>query len=832
MNAVNLSDIPLSTLRGLRERADNLLKNLVEDLRPFTHQDTYTFLRTPESQPITGDVNVTTTCSCVMALAGTHRFDEYYKANTSKAGDEIVKRLLKAPWMSSGLFLNNAFTTVLVIRTCGYLANHTLLSEKVAALKKKWNPALRIKNLDTVAAKLNKPNAHAGLKFLYSSLADNTRAMLGDVTKNRDRLLAAVTSDLRRIMQSGWIYEEERFGKVDAEILKDVQKDINAYKVTEFNYGLLSTLFKGDIDALKDRTLGDMANEMSADPEKNFAINDYPASPAVVYWFVDGIDRGGVELDSNNWTKLCQWARVEFNRQLSLVMARDEPLMDPIAMAMAACVCARLRTISAQPRLGMTKSHLAELPADSELENAVLELFALQPESGIWPKYFPMFHYQDQSAGSNFCFAFELLEAILHEFGEPTGRLLKSELFVKGFEKAVAWCETNRFTPDKSPQSGWNSGGSITTLRRNQPESWATAVVHMFLYELTQVISRHIQKRVLASYRTTLHEVADDSDLNKLVDIEVLFPELKTATKLSAVLRDRFVTVHKGQTEQSLRHGHKLRPTSALLFGPPGTSKTEVTKAVASALGWPLVTITPLEFVRQTIDKVFLQADEIFTDVMDLSGVVVFFDEMDALMQSREEGRLDTQTQFLTTAMLPKLAELRKQGRVLFFMATNYQAKFDPAIKRAGRFDLLLCMGPPTWEEKLNRLEAFFDKPKLTPGEKATASKSLRKFVKGDELLRQQLELYTFAEFRSFLHGIGSGKNLGTELGKMGKAEFKKKATAYSRSVVLNLQDLPGKVARKIWDWDEFPSNREEQALKKEIGRYLRDRKMSRIQYD
>ena len=32
--------------------------------------------------------------------------------------------------------------------------------------------------------------------------------------------------------------------------------------------------------------------------------------------------------------------------------------------------------------------------------------------------------------------------------------------------------------------------------------------------------------------------------------------------------------------------------------------------------------------------------------------------------------------------MLPKLLTLRDKGRAIFFMATNHQRDFDPAIKR------------------------------------------------------------------------------------------------------------------------------------------------------
>ena len=40
-----------------------------------------------------------------------------------------------------------------------------------------------------------------------------------------------------------------------------------------------------------------------------------------------------------------------------------------------------------------------------------------------------------------------------------------------------------------------------------------------------------------------------------------------------------------------------------ILYGPPGTSKTTIAKAIAGTLGWGLVTITPSDFVKHGIEK-------------------------------------------------------------------------------------------------------------------------------------------------------------------------------------------------------------------------------------
>jgi hypothetical protein len=286
--------------------------------------------------------------------------------------------------------------------------------------------------------------------------------------------------------------------------------------------------------------------------------------------------------------------------------------MDPVSMAMSACLCARLRAISQKAALNTDKYHYAILPSMVELEQSIIELFQEQEESGIWPKYFPLFHYQ--GAGSNFCFTFEMLEAVLKEFSEEESTLIENEIFISGLERAVIWCEKNRLKCSEMHEGmvaptiyrGWNSGGDLESLRRAQPESWATAVVHMFLWELREFLSKYIQKRILDRYKATPSR--ECHRLRKLMDIDVFLDSEHVGLK-KLLCRNIIRSFRKKSGDHLRKFPVKGAPISALLFGPPGTSKTQVAKAIARELNWPLVEIDPSHFLQSSFQNIYVQAE-------------------------------------------------------------------------------------------------------------------------------------------------------------------------------------------------------------------------------
>lgn len=851
-----MPELDLHRLRKLRSRAETLLAYLVRDLTPFQHnQEAHGFRRTPDSESIPGDVNVTTTCSCLMALALGDKLSDFYgKDENKRIAVGIFDKLLKSPWMSSGLTENNAFTTALVFRLLGFLVQAEVISSAAVLSpgngesrpKNYWEPELQFRDFASFANKIVAAE-QPFCRYIRDLLPKKLQTTLGALPSSDAELNATRTqsaAELDRLIRTSQFYSDDRFTNVPLSpaAFELIGKRLEGYEVAHLNRVLLHEFFADELTPLATRSLKQIAIEMCSNNNvERFRINDYPPSAAVVYWFVDGVDRAQIALEPANWKTLCHFATDEFGRQRSLAVAKHAAMMDPVAMAMAASLCARLRTVTS--KLHLTSLN-AVLPSTVELEKAVSDLFDEQTPSGIWPKYFPLFHYQD--AGSNFCFTFELLEAVFVEFGGRNNTLLENDSVLSGLERTMHWCERNRLSfskkvvDEKVPYTGWNSGGNLVTLRKGQPESWATAVVHMFLMELIEVLSRCLQQHLLDKYQAR-SPLANWKSMDNLLDIDLWLdnePAGLIETLKNSILKT-FRSFSGEKAELLRKKPRKKSPLSALLFGPPGTSKTEVAKAIAQDLGWPLVEIDPSHFLQDGFQNIYIRAEEIFEDVMDMCGVVVLFDEMDALVQKRDSDTiLDTESKFLTTYMLPKLAKLHDRGQLVFLMATNFQANFDDAIKRAGRFDYLLCMGPPTLKSKCDALNVFFGAPPSK--ETSDAGTLIMEYASGSAWLEDQLSLYTYGEFESFISSLAAVTEIANQLKKLGLHGFEQKVKENVVNVGLKRDDL--QLLRKVVKWkhlrDLDRANFDEARVKGKridtnvpVIKYVLDRKQTRRQF-
>jgi len=136
---------------------------------------------------------------------------------------------------------------------------------------------------------------------------------------------------------------------------------------------------------------------------------------------------------------------------------------------------------------------------------------------------------------------------------------------------------------------------------------------------------------------------------------------------------------------------------SILLYGPPGTGKTWLARAMGNSAGIACVTASFAEWQSAGhLGDMLREMRKSFAAARRLSPAILFIDEIDAV-GSRTDS--DTHGQNYRTQVingfLGEMNSLASEPGVIVVGACNHPDKIDPAVIRAGRFDLKVEMSMP-----------------------------------------------------------------------------------------------------------------------------------------
>ena len=134
----------------------------------------------------------------------------------------------------------------------------------------------------------------------------------------------------------------------------------------------------------------------------------------------------------------------------------------------------------------------------------------------------------------------------------------------------------------------------------------------------------------------------------------------------------------------------------ALLYGPPGCSKTMVAKAFATSWSWNFLPVRGPELLRMYVGESERALRELFEVARGAAPAIIFFDEIDALGASRDrEGQSGGPQANMLNTLLNELDGIQPLNNVFVLAATNAPELLDPALIRAGRLEKLIYMGLP-----------------------------------------------------------------------------------------------------------------------------------------
>ncbi len=215
-------------------------------------------------------------------------------------------------------------------------------------------------------------------------------------------------------------------------------------------------------------------------------------------------------------------------------------------------------------------------------------------------------------------------------------------------------------------------------------------------------------KKVFDKFKTKM-KLQRSLRSNALEIPKVTWDQVAGLNEVKAILQDLITKLQK-----------KPRPTGILLYGPPGSGKTLIAKALATQSRFALLPIKGPELLSPYIGESESSLRDVFNQARSMSPCIVFFDELDALVPSRGEfgdsvGVADRMVATFMTEM-DKINGLNTNNSsdddendscVFVIGATNRPDLIDPALMRKGRFDLsILLDAPKTVEERAAILEA------------------------------------------------------------------------------------------------------------------------------
>ncbi len=159
-------------------------------------------------------------------------------------------------------------------------------------------------------------------------------------------------------------------------------------------------------------------------------------------------------------------------------------------------------------------------------------------------------------------------------------------------------------------------------------------------------------------------------------------------------------------------------PKGALLYGPSGTGKTMIAKALAHEVSYNYIYVQGSDFKKPLVGLGPQSVKELFEKARKNAPCIIFIDEIDSFAKKRGSdshsgGSSHSEEDAVLNTFLAELDGFKDRGDVFVMGATNRLSVIDDALLRPKRFDRIIHFKLPNVDERYEIIDSYFRKMKV-----------------------------------------------------------------------------------------------------------------------